>query len=237
MDVNELKAAIEAIIFVAEEPVSMLKLKEIFSEESFDKLQTAVADLIKDFNHGKPGLEISEVAGGLRMTTRPEFHEWVRAYLKTRPSAKLSLASLETLAVIAYRQPITLAEILAIRGIRSTSTIRTLIEKKFITSCGRKKLVGRPILYGTTREFLIHFGLKDLRELPTLEEFEELMGVPTPPEVSSKPGPVPAEEPGEGLSKLDSELVPAQDKLEDGSSESMEEPVPVEDPGNSSYRM
>jgi segregation and condensation protein B len=176
MEVHELKAAIEAIVFVAEEPVPLLKLKEIFSHESFDKIQSAVNELILDFANSRPGLEIREIAGGYRMTTRPEHHEWIRAYLKTRPAAKLSLAALETLAVVAYRQPITMAEILQIRGVKSSSAMRTLLEKKFITPAGRKKVVGRPILYATTKEFLVHFGLKDIDDLPTLEEFEEMVG-------------------------------------------------------------
>ncbi len=113
------------------------------------------------------------------MSTRPEHHEWVRSYLKTRPGARLSLAALETLAVIAYKQPITVPEILQIRGVKSTAAIRTLLEKKLIAPKGRKKTVGRPILYGTSKEFLIHFGLNDLSELPTLEEFEELNRSPS----------------------------------------------------------
>ena len=108
------------------------------------------------------------------MTTRPEYHEHVRAYLKSKPGAKLSMAALETLAVIAYRQPVTLAEILAIRGKKSSTSLSTLLEKKLVTITGRKPVVGRPILYSTSREFLIHFGLKDLSELPTLEEFSEI---------------------------------------------------------------
>ena len=110
------------------------------------------------------------------MTTRPEYHEHIRAYLKTKPNARLSLAALETLAVVAYRQPVTLAEILAIRGKKSSSALKTLLEKKLVTIAGRKQVVGRPILYATSREFLIHFGLKDISELPTLEEFTELAG-------------------------------------------------------------
>jgi segregation and condensation protein B len=117
---------------------------------------------------------IREVAGGFRMTTRPEHHERIRAYLKTRPNAKLSMAALETLAVIAYKQPVTLAEILAIRGKKSSTALQTLLEKKMVAIVGRKPVVGRPILYGTSKEFLIHFGLKSLNELPTLEEFAQI---------------------------------------------------------------
>jgi segregation and condensation protein B len=119
---------------------------------------------------------IREVAGGYRMTTRPEHHERIRAYLKTKPSAKLSMAALETLAVIAYKQPVTLAEILAIRGKKSSTALQTLLERKMVAILGRKPVVGRPILYGTSREFLIHFGLKSLADLPTLEEFAQLAG-------------------------------------------------------------
>ncbi len=119
---------------------------------------------------------IREVAGGYRMTTRPEHHEQIRAYLKTRPNAKLSMAALETLAVIAYKQPVTLAEILAIRGKKSSTALQTLLERKLVAILGRKPVVGRPILYGTSREFLIHFGLKNLSDLPTLEEFAQMAG-------------------------------------------------------------
>ncbi|MGI8784938.1 MAG: SMC-Scp complex subunit ScpB [Acidobacteriota bacterium] len=172
--VEEISRILEAIVFVAEGPVLAEDLRSIFKKVPADRIEAARRMLIERFNAANQGLEIREVAGGLKISTRPEFHEWVRAYLKTRPSAKLSLASLETLAVIAYKQPVTLPEILEIRGIKSTSAIQTLLEKRLIVTRGRKKVVGRPILYGTSQEFLVHFGLKDLSELPTLEEFEEI---------------------------------------------------------------
>jgi len=171
-----LQAAVEAIIYVAEDPVKLEQFKEIFPDESFDKIEMAVNGLMREFNARPGGMLIREVAGGYRMTTRPEHHEHIRAYLKSKPSAKLSLAALETLAVIAYRQPVTLAEILAVRGKKSSTALRTLLEKKLVSILGRKPVVGRPILYGTSREFLIHFGLKDLSDLPTLEEFAQLAG-------------------------------------------------------------
>lgn len=176
MELHELQPILEAIIYVADDPVRPEQLKEIFSDESFDKIETALQSLVAEFNARPGGMWIREVAGGYRMTTRPEHHEHVRAYLKTRPSAKLSMAALETLAVIAYKQPVTLAEILAIRGKKSTTALQTLLEKKLVAIQGRKPVVGRPILYGTSREFLIHFGLKDLSELPTLEEFAQMAG-------------------------------------------------------------
>ncbi|MBM3792146.1 MAG: SMC-Scp complex subunit ScpB [Acidobacteriota bacterium] len=176
MNIEDIQPILEAIIYVADEPVRAEQLKEVFPEESYDKLETVLQNLVEEFNSRRGGMMIREIAGGYRMTTRPEYHEEIRAYLKSKPGARLSMAALETLAVVAYRQPVTLAEILAIRGKKSTTALRTLLEKKLITIVGRKPAVGRPILYGTSKEFLIHFGLKDLAELPTLEEFAQMAG-------------------------------------------------------------
>ncbi len=174
MEMTEMQAIMEAIIYVADDPVKIEHFKEVFPEESFDKIERALENLTESFNSRSGGMLIREVAGGYRMTTRPEHHEKIRCYLKTKPSAKLSMAALETLAVVAYRQPVTLAEILAIRGKRSSSALRTLLERKMVAIVGRKPAVGRPILYGTSKEFLIHFGLKSLSDLPTLEEFAQI---------------------------------------------------------------
>jgi segregation and condensation protein B len=130
--------------------------------------------LIAEYDQRGSGLEIREVAGGWRISTRPQHHDFIRQYLKTRPSARLSLPALETLAVIAYKQPITVPEILEIRGVTSSSAIKTLLEKRLIVTKGRKETVGRPMMYGTSREFLIQFGLRDLTELPSIEDFEDL---------------------------------------------------------------
>jgi segregation and condensation protein B len=176
MDIDELVPILEAIVYVADDPVRPEQLKEIFPDESYDKIETALQKLMTDFNARASGMAIREIAGGIRMTTRPEYHEYIRAYLKTKPNARLSLAALETLAVVAYKQPVTLAEILAIRGKKSSAALKTLLEKKLVTIAGRKPVVGRPILYATSKEFLIHFGLKDISELPTLEEFAEMAG-------------------------------------------------------------
>jgi segregation and condensation protein B len=176
MELNELQAVLEAIIYVADDPVRPEQLKEVFPGEEPEKLGRALAGLLDEFNSRPGGMLIREVAGGYRMTTRPEHHEYIREYLKTKPSAKLSMAALETLAVVAYKQPVTLAEILAIRGKKSTTALQTLLEKKLVAIMGRKPVVGRPILYGTSREFLLHFGLRDLSELPTLEEFAQIAG-------------------------------------------------------------
>jgi segregation and condensation protein B len=171
----ELMSIIEALIFVSEEPLSPKALAEVLKEER-GWVEVAVGELAKEFNDRNGGLMMREVAGGWQIATRPEFHEHVRAYLKSRPSAKLSLAALETLAVIAYKQPITVPEILEIRGVQSSSAIKTLLEKRLIVAKGRKEVVGRPMLYGTSKEFLMQFGLRDLSELPNIEDFEDLAG-------------------------------------------------------------
>jgi segregation and condensation protein B len=176
MDTIEMQAIMEAIIYVADDPVKLEQFREVFPEESAEDIERALKSLVEGFNARPGGMLIREVAGGYRMTTRPEHHEQIRAYLKTRPGAKLSMAALETLAVIAYKQPVTQAEILAIRGKKSTTALQTLLERKMVAIVGRKPVVGRPILYGTSREFLIHFGLNSLSDLPTLEEFAQIAG-------------------------------------------------------------
>ena len=175
MTVDELKPIIEALIYVSEEPITLKQLAAILEGEATDDIQAAVEQLSAEFNSRSGGLELRQLAGGYRITTRPELSEYVRRYLKSQPSARLSLAALETLAVIAYKQPITIPEILEIRGVTSTSAIKTLLDRRLIVARGHKPVVGRPMLYGTSKEFLIHFGLNDLSELPNLEDFEDLM--------------------------------------------------------------
>jgi segregation and condensation protein B len=171
----EQSAVIEALIYVSEEPLSAKTLADVLK---LDKalVENSLARLAEEFNARHSGLQLREVAGGWQFATRAEYHEHVRAFLKTRPSAKLSIASLETLAVIAYRQPITVPEILEIRGVQSPSAIKTLLDKKLIVAKGRKETVGRPMMYGTSKEFLLQFGLKDLSELPSVEDFHDLSG-------------------------------------------------------------
>lgn len=170
----ELMAVIEALIFVADEPLTARVLGDVLGEEP-DAIRAGVEALAEEYKSRESGLQIREVAGGFQIATRTELHEEVRKFLKTRPSAKLSLASLETLAVIAYKQPVTVPEILEIRGVQSASAIKTLLEKRLIVTKGHKETVGRPMQYGTSKEFLIQFGLKDLSELPSIEDFEELV--------------------------------------------------------------
>jgi segregation and condensation protein B len=171
----ELMGIIEALVFVSEEPISAKTLAEVLREER-GWVEVAVEELAKEFNERNAGLMLREVAGGWQFATRAEHHEHVRAFLKSRPSAKLSLAALETLAVIAYKQPITIPEILEIRGVQSSSAIKTLLDKRLIIAKGRKEVVGRPMMYGTSKDFMLQFGLKDLTELPNFEDFEDLTG-------------------------------------------------------------
>jgi segregation and condensation protein B len=171
----ERASIVEALIFVSDEPLSVKTIADVLKEDK-QVVGETVAALAEEFNGRNGGLQLREVAGGWQFATRPEFHEHVRAFLKTRPSAKLSIASLETLAVIAYRQPVTVPEILEIRGVQSPSAIKTLLDKKLIVAKGRKETVGRPMMYGTSKEFLMQFGLKDLSELPSVEDFHDLSG-------------------------------------------------------------
>src|SRR5438445_11972942 len=171
----ELKSIAEALIFVADEPLSAKTIADVLKVD-LAAVEKAVGELVAECNARNGGLQLREIAGGWQIATRPEHHEQVRAYLKSKPSAKLSLASLETLAVIAYKQPVTVPEILEIRGVQSPSAIKTLLDKKLIVAKGRKETVGRPMMYGTSREFLLQFGLKDLTELPIVEDFHDMSG-------------------------------------------------------------
>lgn len=172
---TELKGITESLIFVADEPIDSKNIAKVLHVDQ-TAVDEAIQSLVEDYGERTGGLQLREIAGGWQISTRPEHHEHVRAYLKSKPSAKLSLASLETLAVIAYKQPVTVPEILEIRGVQSPSAIKTLLDKRLIIAKGRKETVGRPMMYGTSKEFLIQFGLKDLSELPSIEDFQDLAG-------------------------------------------------------------
>ena len=174
--ISEIVSVVEALIFVADEPITVKLLAEVLDEDR-EMIEAAVEELKNEYDARESGLHLREIAGGWQISTRTEFHEEIRKFLKTRPSAKLSLAALETLSVIAYKQPVTIPEILEIRGVQSASAIKTLLEKRLIVTKGHKETVGRPMMYGTSKEFLLQFGLKDLTELPSIEDFEDLAGV------------------------------------------------------------
>jgi segregation and condensation protein B len=170
----QLKAVLEAIVYVTDEPLSAQQMAAAL-ERPIDVVKRLLDELVADFAAPGHGLSIREVAGGYKMATKAEHHEAVRAFVKKlTPPLKLSLAALETLAVIAYKQPVTTPEIMDIRGVQGASVLQTLLDRKLIAEAGRKNVVGKPILYKTTKDFLVQFGLKDLTELPTLKEFEEL---------------------------------------------------------------
>lgn len=171
---TELAAIIEALVFVSDEPLAAKTIAEVLDEDR-EVVESVLVGLAEEFNSREScGLQFRAIAGGWQITTKPEFHEEIRRFLKTRPNAKLSLAALETLAVIAYKQPATVPEILQVRGVQSGSAIKTLLDRRLIVAKGRKETVGRPMLYGTSKEFLLQFGLKDLSELPSIEDFEDL---------------------------------------------------------------
>ena len=182
-----LRAQLEAIIYATEIPVTLEHIVQLVKDDVLaagaadeaevkSRVRATLEELIADYSAADHGIEIRQVAGGYRMSTKPEQHDAVRAFAKSlKPPIRLSLPALETLAVIAYKQPVTVPEISEIRGVDSSGVIATLLDRKLITTAGRKAVIGRPILYKTSREFLLRFGLKDVGELPSMEEFEKLL--------------------------------------------------------------
>ncbi len=176
---SDLKPIIEALIFASPEPVTLKALVKLLDTEPKEEVEAAIAALRQDYER-PGGLQVVEVAGGYQIVTRSEFHEWVRRLFHERTTQKLSVAALETLAVIAYRQPVTAPEIAEIRGVNTAGVLGTLVDRKLIKIVGRKQVVGRPFMYGTTREFLERFGLNDIIDLPKVEDMSELMGFDIP---------------------------------------------------------
>ena len=171
---DQLMAMLEAIVYVTDEPLTAEQIADALGEPRA-KVAALLERLVAEYNLPYHGLTVREVAGGYKMSTKPEHHEGIRAFVKKlQPPLKLSMAALETLAVVAYKQPVTAPEILEIRGVQGAGVLKTLLDRKLITTAGRKSVIGKPILYKTTKDFLVQFGLKDLGELPTLKEFEEL---------------------------------------------------------------
>jgi segregation and condensation protein B len=183
-----LRPQLEAIIYAAETPISLDQIFSLVKDSALaetpgieaaeikSRIRAALEELIADYSGASHGIEIRQVAGGYRMSTKPDQHDVVRAFAKSlKPPLRLSLPALETLAVIAYKQPVTVPEISEIRGVDSGGVIATLLDRKLITTAGRKAVIGRPILYKTSKEFLLRFGLKDVHELPSMEEFEKLL--------------------------------------------------------------
>ena len=177
-DRAEITAALEAVLFVATEPVPRSRLYELFSERDRAAAEEALQALVDRYDPADDrGISLEHVAGGLRLVTRAELNSYLRKFFEVTGRTRLSLAALETLAIIAYRQPITGPEIQDLRGVSSSGVLKTLLERRLVKIAGRKKVVGKPFLYRTTREFLMHFGLESLEDLPPLEEFEESLGM------------------------------------------------------------
>ena len=201
-----LEAVLEAIVYVTEEPLSVAQFATAVGQPA-ERIQEILNRLVAEYDKPSHGIAIREVAGGYKMATKPEHHENVRNFVKSlKPPLKLSLPALETLAVVAYKQPVTAPEIMEIRGVQGAGVLKTLLDRKLVAAAGRKNVIGKPILYKTTKEFLIQFGLRDLSELPSLKEFEDIrrmaisdgeMTLPPKPaqeEAAPQSGPEPAEE-------------------------------------------
>ena len=192
----ELKAIVEALIFASPEPITPKLLFKLLAEEPKEDVAAAVDALRAEYDR-RPGLQFVDVAGGYQIVTRPELHEWVRRLFHERSAQKLTVQGLETLAVIAYKQPITALEISDIRGVNTSGVLSTLLERHLIKIVGRKNVVGRPFLYATTKEFLIRFGLNDLNDLPKIEDMAEALGFNPPgglQELDPREGMLPLEE-------------------------------------------
>ncbi len=190
---REMEAILEAILFVSSEPVPRQKLVDLFDEEDRPQVPEALETVLaryagygagssessgegaEESTEGR-GILVEDVAGGVRLATRPEVAGWLRRFFDVSGGSKLSMAALETMAIIAYRQPVTAPEIQELRGVSAAGVLKTLLERRLVRITGRKEVVGKPFLYGTTKEFLVHFGLNTLKDLPPLEEFEETFG-------------------------------------------------------------
>jgi segregation and condensation protein B len=203
----ELKAILEALVFASPEPLTPKAIFKLLDAEPREDVQAAMAELKQDYDR-PGGLQLVEVAGGYQIVTRPELHEWVRRLFHERTTQKLTVQGLETLAVIAYRQPVTAVEISEVRGVNTSGVLNTLLERHLIKIVGRKQVVGRPFMYATTKEFLIRFGLNDLSDLPKVEDMAEALGLESPLLVERSPSedllPLvedaddPEDDPGEG---------------------------------------
>lgn len=247
-----LKAKLEAIVYAAETPVTLDQIVQLVKDsviaeagqengplddaEVKSRVRAALEELVAEFGGADHGVEIRQVAGGYRMSTKPEQHDVVRAFAKSlKPPIRLSLQALETLAVIAYKQPVTVPEISEIRGVDSGGVIATLLDRKLITTAGRKAVIGRPILYKTTKDFLLRFGLKDVNELPSMDEFEKLVAaqfqsdlLPAEADESTSP----TSDTPVGTDDVPPEDVVAEDETAEMEAVHDEQPLPEEHPSD-----
>jgi segregation and condensation protein B len=183
MEDHEIKPIIEALLFISTDPISIDRLKEILTGVEKNQILEKLSALQEEYTQSNRGIQVVEVAGGYQMTTRAEISPWIRELEKIKTASRLSQPSLETLAIIAYKQPLTRAEVEAIRGVDAAGVLKTLMDRKLVKIVGRKEIAGRPLIYGTTREFLLYFGLANLTALPTLKEFSEISEREAEPEL------------------------------------------------------
>jgi segregation and condensation protein B len=218
-DRAQIRALIEAAVYITDEPLSLQQIAAALNHP-IDKVHAILEELVAEYDKPEHGLAVREIAGGYKMATKPEHHEAIRTFVRNlKPPLRLSLAALETLAVVAYKQPVTAPEILEIRGVQGVGVLKTLLDRRLIAAAGRKNVVGKPILYRTTKEFLIQFGLSDLSELPTLKEFEELGKMAL------------SDEPEAAASATDAETAASvEESAPTEAAASSEEPPPVEEP-------
>ena len=226
-DMRALKGILEALLFVTAEPIPVTRFLALLGAVTKQDVDQALASLAQDYEQEGRGLQLAEVAGGYRIVTKAEFAPWLKRLEKVKSPSKLSRSALESLAIIAYKQPIVRAEVEQIRGVETSGVIRTLLERKLVRIVGRKEEPGRPIMYGTTKFFLEHFGLRDLSQLPPLREFKELG--------ESEQAMLPIDE----VVAVDGEPVTqSTEAVVEGLSEGMDEPVallePVDEAGQTS---
>ncbi len=213
---ENLKALLEGIIYIAPEPVTLDGIMKALEGEDRERVKEKLRELVADYEQASHGIHIRQVANGYKFSTKAEHHETLRNYVKSlKPPIRLSKPALETLAVIAYRQPVTVPEIDEIRGVDSGGVIHTLLEKKLVVTSGRKSVVGRPILYRTSKDFLVHFGLKDVGELPSLKEFEELAKRALGSEWGNEAAQASGEDPAEPPAPDSTAAAPAEAALEE----------------------
>jgi segregation and condensation protein B len=225
---EERKAALEAIIYAADEPATIDQLATALGDEKL-AVQSSLDELVASYASEDHGIEIREVAGGFKLYTKPQQHDVVRRFIKSlRPPLRLTMPALETLAVISYKQPVTGPEIGEIRGVNTSGVLKTLLDKRLITTAGRKEVIGRPILYRTSKEFLMRFGLSDLGELPSLKEFEALAREALGSDEGVVPDELPTDELDEVLDSPENTVIPAE-PVSDGANHDRENPL---DPGD-----
>jgi segregation and condensation protein B len=221
---EERKAALEAIIYAADEPATIDQLATALGDEKL-AVQSSLDELVASYAGEDHGIEIREVAGGFKLYTKPQQHDVVRRFIKSlRPPLRLTMPALETLAVISYKQPVTGPEIGEIRGVNTSGVLKTLLDKRLITTAGRKEVIGRPILYRTSKEFLMRFGLSDLGELPSLKEFEALAREALGSDEGVVPDELPTDELDEVLDSPENTVIPAE-PASDGANHDREDPL------------